>query len=62
MSYLYKSPYCKLCLETSDELIGILSDEGIHLNIDSTLQQHFRFKFEVIEYDYLSEIEIGWAD
>lgn len=47
MSYQYKLPYCKLCLETTDELIGILSDEGMHLNIDSTLSQHFCFKFEV---------------
>lgn len=41
---------CKLCLETSDEQIGILSDEGRLLNIDSTLGQHFRFKFDVNGY------------
>lgn len=38
---------CKLCLLPSDEHIGILSDEGRRLNIDSTLTQHFRFEFDV---------------
>lgn len=40
---------CKMCMEMSDERIGILSNEGLRLNIDSTLRQHFGFQFEVNE-------------
>lgn len=39
---------CKLCMELTDERIGILSDEGLRLNIDSTLRQHFGFQLEVM--------------